>query len=98
MVCLLSFVRCCGVEDFLHEFLAFLGELPSPAWPVVSADAVSVDSVGVSGSFEFDYAASQALWRVTVFNRFGHVCQSFLGDWFSREAEECECVEFWSVH
>lgn len=52
--CLLPFVRCCGVEDFLHEFLAFFGELPSPAWAVVSAGAVSVDAVGISGSFEFD--------------------------------------------
>ena len=45
---LLPFVRCCGVEDFLHEFLTFLSELPSPAWPIVSADAVSVDAVDVS--------------------------------------------------
>ena len=45
---LLSFVRCREVEEFLHEFIAFLGELPSPAWPVVSADAVSVDAVDVS--------------------------------------------------
>lgn len=52
--CLLPFIRCCGVEEFLHEFVAFFGELPSPAWPVVSAGAVSVDAVGVSGSFEFD--------------------------------------------
>lgn len=58
MVCLLPFVRCRGVEDLLHEFIAFLGELPSPAWPVVSAGTVSVDSVDVSCSFEFDHAAS----------------------------------------
>lgn len=48
MVSLLSFVRCRGVEEFLHEFVAFFGELPSPAWPVVFADAVSVDAVDVS--------------------------------------------------
>ena len=54
MVPLLSFVWCRGVEEFLHEFVAFLGELPSPAWAVVSAGAVSVDAVDVSGSFEFD--------------------------------------------
>ena len=98
MVRLLPFVWCRGVEDLLHEFIAFLGELPSPAWPVVSAGAVSVDAVDVSCSFEFDHAASQALWSVGVFHRFGQVGQSFLGDWVSCEVEECECVEFWSVH
>lgn len=56
--CLLPFVRCRGVEDLLYEFLSFLGELPSPAWPVVSACAVSVDAVDVSRPFEFDHAAS----------------------------------------
>lgn len=58
MVSLLSFVWCRGIEELLHEFVAFLGELPSPAWPVVSADAVSVDAVNVSRPFEFDHAAS----------------------------------------
>ena len=58
MVSLLSFAWCRGVEELLHEFLAFLGELPSPACPVVFADAVSVDAVDVSCSFEFDHAAS----------------------------------------
>lgn len=58
MVSLLSFVRCRGVEELLREFIAFLGELPSPAWAVVFADAVSVDAVDVSCSFEFDHAAS----------------------------------------
>lgn len=45
---LLSFVWCRGVEELLHEFVAFFGGLPSPAWPVVFADAVSVDAVDVS--------------------------------------------------
>ena len=58
MVPLLSFVRRRGVEKLLHEFVAFLGELPSPAWPVVSADAVSVDAADVPRPFEFDHAAS----------------------------------------
>ena len=51
MVGSFPFVWCCGVEEFLHEFLAFLGELPSPAWPFSFADAVSVYAVGVSRSF-----------------------------------------------
>lgn len=48
MVSLLSFVRCRDVEELFHEFIAFLGGLPSPAWPVMPADAVSVDAVDVS--------------------------------------------------
>ena len=63
---LFPFVWCCGVEEFLCEFLAFFGELPSPAWSFPSAGAVSVDAVGVSGSFEFDHAASEALWSVVA--------------------------------
>lgn len=51
MVFLLPFAWCCGVEDFLHEFLSFLGELPSPAWPFSFADAVSVYAMDVSRSF-----------------------------------------------
>lgn len=66
MVFLFLFVRCCGVEVFSHEFLAFLGELPSPAWAFSVADSVSVYAMGVSRSFEFDQAASQALGCVPV--------------------------------
>lgn len=51
MVSLFPFAWCCGVEDFLHEFLAFFGELPSPAWSFSLAGAVSVYAVGVSRSF-----------------------------------------------
>lgn len=51
MVGSFPFGRCCGVEDFLHEFLSFLGELPSPAWSFSFAGAVSVYSVDVSRSF-----------------------------------------------
>nr|UVX79209.1 MAG: hypothetical protein [Bacteriophage sp.] len=58
MVFLLSFDWCRGVEELLHEFVAFLGELPSPAWPFPPADSVSVDAVNVSFAFEFDHAAS----------------------------------------
>lgn len=63
---LFPFVWCCGVEEFLREFLAFFGELPSPAWSFPGADAVPVDAVGVAVSFEFDHAASQALWSVVA--------------------------------
>nr|UVX87032.1 MAG: hypothetical protein [Bacteriophage sp.] len=63
---LFPFVLCCGVEEFLCEFLAFFGELPSPAWSFSGAGAVSVDAVGVSVAFEFDHAASQALWGVVA--------------------------------
>lgn len=87
MVFSFPFVCCRVGEDFLHEFLAFLGKLPSPAWPVVSADAVPVDAVDVSGSFEFYYAASQALRRVMVSEVFRYLRQSFLCDWFF------DCVE-----
>ena len=55
---LLPFVRCCEVEEFLHVFLAFFGELPSPAWSFSGAYSVPVDAVNVSFAFEFDHAAS----------------------------------------
>lgn len=55
---LFPFAWCRGVQEFLCQFLAFLGELPSPAWSFVAAGAVSVDAVCVSCSFEFDHAAS----------------------------------------
>lgn len=55
---LFPFVWCRGVEDVFHEVFAFFGELPSPAWSFSFADAVSVDAVDVSCSFEFDHAAS----------------------------------------
>ena len=55
---LFPFVRCCEVEEFLHVFLAFFGECPSPAWSFPGAESVPVDAVGVSCSFEFDHAAS----------------------------------------
>lgn len=80
MVSLLPFVWCGDVEEFLCQFPAFLGELPSPAWSVSGADSVSVDSVGVSFAFEFDHAASQALWSVTASQHRCHCCQSFLCD------------------
>lgn len=63
---LFPFVLCCGVEEFLCEFLAFFGKLPSPAWAFPPAGSVSVDAVGVSGAFEFDHAASEALWSVVA--------------------------------
>lgn len=66
---LVPFVRCCGGEEFLHAFPAFFGECPSPAWSFPDACSVPVDAVGVSGSFEFDHAASQALRRVEVAER-----------------------------
>lgn len=99
MVFLLSFVWCCGVEDFLHEPLAFLGELPSPAWPFSFADAVSVYTVDVSRSFQFDHAASQALRRVPVSEVFCYLRQLFLGDWFFDGVEDYDHVELWgAVH
>ena len=55
---LLPFVRCCEVEEFLHVFPAFFGELPSPAWSFSGAYSVPVDAVDVSFAFEFDHAAS----------------------------------------
>lgn len=60
------FVRCREVEEFLHVFPAFFGERPPPAWSFPIAYSVPVDAVGVSGSFEFDHAASQALRSVVV--------------------------------
>lgn len=64
MVSLFPFVWCGEGEEFPCESLAFLGELPSPAGAFSGADAVPVDAAGVSVAFEFDHAASQALWRV----------------------------------
>lgn len=99
MVCLFPFVRCCGVEDLLHEFLAFLGELPSPAWPFSFADAISVYAVDVSRSFQFGRAASQALGRVSVSEVFCYLRQPFLGDWFFDGVEDYDYVDLWgAVH
>lgn len=81
MVFLFPSVWVVGVEEFLHEFLAFFGECPSPAGAFSGADAVPVDAVGVSVAFEFDHAASQALWRVVEAQYRCHCCQLFLGDW-----------------
>lgn len=55
---LLPFVRCCEVEEFLHVFLAFFGECPSPAWSFPDTDSTPIDAVNVSFAFEFDHAAS----------------------------------------
>lgn len=93
MVFSFSFVWCCVVEDFLHEFFAFFGELPSPAWPVVSADAFSVDAVDVSRSFEFDHAASEALRRVMVVQCRSYCRQPLLRDWLFGYVEECDHVD-----
>lgn len=66
MVFLFPFVWRRDIEEFLHEFLAFFGELPSPAWAFSVADSVLVDSVDVSCAFEFYHATSQALRRVVA--------------------------------
>ena len=90
---------CCGVEDFLHEVLAFLCELPSPAWPVVSAGAVPVRTMDVSRSFQFDHATSQALRRVTVSETFRHLRQLFLCDWLFDGVKDHDHVDLWgAVH
>lgn len=94
---LFPFVWRDWVEEFPDESLAVLSEGPSPAWAIMSAGAVLVDAVDVSCPFEFNHAAPQALRRVATFHRFGHVGQSFLGDWFPRHVEECEHVELWGV-
>lgn len=82
MVFSFPFVLGVGVEEFLREFLAFLGELPSPAGTFSGAGSVSVDAVGVSFAFEFYYAASQALWSVGASDRQGRCGQTFLCDRF----------------
>ena len=58
MVFLSSFVRDCHEVALLDAFSAVLGEFPPPAWPVVSANAIPIDTVDVSCPFEFDHAAS----------------------------------------
>lgn len=99
MVFSFPFVLDVGVEEFLCEFLAFFGELPSPAGAFSGADAVPVDSVGVSFAFEFDQAASQALWRVTASERLGYCRQVFLGDGFLDQVEDRGHVSLWdAVH
>ena len=82
MVFSFPFVWDVGVEEFLREFLAFLGELPSPAGAFSGADPGPVDAVGVPFAFEFDQAASQALWRVMAAKHRGDCRQIFLGDGF----------------
>jgi hypothetical protein len=74
MVFLFPFVWAVVIEEFLCEFLAFLGELPSPAWAFSGAGSVPVDAVGVSFAFEFDHAASQALRRIVETQRRCHFC------------------------
>lgn len=97
MVCLFPFVCHC-VGDFPYEYPSLGGEFPSPAWPIVAADAVSVDAGGVSCPFEFDEAASQALRRVLEADAFGDVGEGFLCDGGCFECEDGEYVEFWGVH
>lgn len=77
-----------GVEEFLCQFLAFLCELPAPAWTFPDADSVPVDAVCVSVAFEFHHAASQALRRVMEAERLGHCRQVLLCDWTFEQAEE----------
>ena len=99
MVGSFPFVWCRGVEEFLHGFLAFFGECPSPAWSFSGAESVPVDAVGVSLSFEFDHAASQALGRVSVSEVFCYLRQLFLGDWFFDGVEDYDYVDLWgAVH
>lgn len=92
MVSLFPFVRCRGVKEFLCQFLAFFGELPSPAGAVPGADSVPVYAAGVSVTFEFDHAASQALWRIAAAECRGYCRQVLLGDWSLDQVEECDRV------